>query len=79
MLISSVSLSSSQELPSESKDWATAAPSSSNHKCPMKSMKSVYPADQQVKFLHLQAEVESLLHQLQILKQNRQESTFLDQ
>lgn len=35
-------------------------------------MKSMYQADQQVKYLHLQAEVESLLQQLQILKQQRQ-------
>ena len=34
-------------------------------------MKSTYQADQQVKYLHLQAEVESLLQQLQILKQQR--------
>lgn len=37
-------------------------------------MKSLYQADQQVKYLHLQAEVESLLQQLQILKQQRQGS-----
>ena len=35
------------------------------------SMKSVYQADQQVKLLHLQAEVESLLLQLQTIKQQR--------
>lgn len=34
-------------------------------------MKSLYQADQQVKYLHLQAEVDSLLQQLQILKQQR--------
>ena len=34
-------------------------------------MKSLYQADQQVKYLHLQAEVESLLQQLKILKQQR--------
>ncbi len=38
-------------------------------------MKSLYQADQQVKYLHLQAEVESLLQHLQILKQQRQSST----
>jgi hypothetical protein len=37
----------------------------------MELMKSLYQADQQVKYLHLQAEVESLLQQLQILKQQR--------
>ena len=36
-------------------------------KCP-------YRADQQVKFLHLQAEVESLLLQLQTIKQQRSSS-----
>ncbi|MDF0556798.1 hypothetical protein [Kamptonema sp. UHCC 0994] len=35
------------------------------------SMKSIYQADQQVKFLHLQAEVETLLLELQTLKQHR--------
>ncbi|MEW6492968.1 MAG: hypothetical protein AB1589_10745 [Cyanobacteriota bacterium] len=34
-------------------------------------MKSLYQADQQVKYLHLQAEVDSLLQHLQILKQQR--------
>jgi hypothetical protein len=34
-------------------------------------MKSLYQTDQQVKYLHLQAEVESLLHQQKILKQQR--------
>ncbi|MEW5858685.1 MAG: hypothetical protein AB1861_15070 [Cyanobacteriota bacterium] len=33
--------------------------------------KAVYQADQQVKFLHLQAEVEILLQQLQTIKQQR--------
>jgi hypothetical protein len=36
-------------------------------------MKSVYSVDQQVKFLHLQAEVETLLLRLQTLKQQRAE------
>ncbi len=35
------------------------------------STKSLYQVDQQVKFLHLEAEVESLLQQLQIIKQQR--------
>lgn len=34
-------------------------------------VKSVYQADQQVKFLHLQAEIETLLLELQTLKQHR--------
>ncbi|WP_228061738.1 hypothetical protein [[Phormidium] sp. LEGE 05292] len=37
----------------------------------MEKMKSVYQADQQVKLLNLQAEVETLLQQLQNLKQQR--------
>ena len=36
-------------------------------------MKSPYQADQQVKFLHLQAEIDSLLIELQALKQQRQD------
>ncbi|HEY9295083.1 MAG TPA: hypothetical protein VIQ31_01685 [Phormidium sp.] len=37
----------------------------------MEKMKSVYQADQQLKLLNLQAEVETLLQQLQSLKQQR--------
>jgi hypothetical protein len=37
--------------------------------------KSVYKVDQQEKFLHLQAEVESLLEQLQNLKEQRLTAT----
>lgn len=39
-------------------------------------MKSIYQTDQQVKYLHLQAEVESLLHHQKILKQQRLASDF---
>lgn len=35
------------------------------------AVKSVYQADQQVKFLHLQAEIETLLLELQTIKQHR--------
>ena len=38
-------------------------------------MKSPYSIDQQVKFLHLQAEVDTLLLQLQTLKQRRMTAT----
>ena len=38
----------------------------------IEAMKSQYQLDQQVKFLHLQAEADSLLQQLQSLKQQRQ-------
>ena len=34
-------------------------------------MKTLYKAEQQVKFLHLQAEIEFLLQQQQTLKQQR--------
>ncbi len=37
----------------------------------LESMKAQYPLDQQVKFLHLQAETESLLQQLRAIKQKR--------
>ncbi|MFB2919396.1 MULTISPECIES: hypothetical protein [Aerosakkonema] len=40
----------------------------------MQSMKSVYQADQQIKLLNLQADVENLLQQLQNIKQQRQTS-----
>ncbi len=44
----------------------------------MELMKSLYQADQQVKYLHLQAEVESLLQQQRILKQQRLASVTSD-
>ncbi len=37
----------------------------------LEKMKAVYQADQQAKFLNLHAETESLLQQLQTLKQQR--------
>ena len=40
-----------------------------------KEFKPPYRLDQQVKFLHLAAEVESLLQQLQSIKQQRQSSS----
>lgn len=44
----------------------------------VEKMKSLYQADQQVKYLHLQAEVEYLLQKLQILEQQRLTSDFTD-
>lgn len=38
----------------------------------IEAMKSQYQLDQQIKFLHLQAEADSLLQQLQSIKQQRQ-------
>lgn len=40
----------------------------------VEAMKSQYQLDQQVKFLHLQAEADCLLQQLQAVKQQRQAS-----
>lgn len=40
----------------------------------LKTMKSLYQVDQQAKFLHLQAETNSLLGQLQALKGRRDSS-----
>ncbi|WP_224413200.1 hypothetical protein [Oscillatoria salina] len=37
-----------------------------------KMMKSIYQTDQQIKYLHLQAEVEFLWQQLQTMKKNQQ-------
>ena len=39
----------------------------------LEKMKALYQADQQTKFLNLHAETESLLHQLQSLKQQREQ------
>lgn len=41
----------------------------------VKSIESLYPTDRQVKFLHLEAEVETLLIQLQAIQQRRMTST----
>jgi hypothetical protein len=38
----------------------------------LEAMKKQYPPDQQMKFLHLQAETESLLQQLKAIQQQRQ-------
>lgn len=38
---------------------------------PKQASKCVYRVDQQVKFIHLQAEVDCLLHQLQNLQQQK--------
>jgi hypothetical protein len=41
----------------------------------VESLKRVYHADQQVKWLHLQAEVDTLLLELQAMKQQRSNQT----
>lgn len=51
----------------------TASGSSPSKPLEIKAMKNLYSADQQVKFLHLHAEVETLLLQLQTLKKQRQD------
>lgn len=55
---------SNSEMASSSVRSTSLAPKVDSVKCP-------YQADQQVKFLHLQAEIESLLLQVQSLKQQR--------
>jgi hypothetical protein len=40
----------------------------------MKQIRSAYQADQQVKYLHLEAEIEVLLQQLQNLKRKNQQN-----
>lgn len=50
-------------------DTLVSSPSTNK---PIESMKSPYQADQQVKFLHLQAEIETLLLQLQTIKQRQE-------
>ncbi|HEY9617373.1 MAG TPA: hypothetical protein V6C64_11060 [Microcoleaceae cyanobacterium] len=44
----------------------------------LEAMKAQYRIDQQVKFLHLQAEADTLFQQLQVMKQQRQASGFVD-
>lgn len=56
--------------PARVSDATVASPSRA---VPVEPVLSPYQADQQVKFLHLQAEVESLLLQLRSLKQQRQD------
>lgn len=71
MLTRSPSLSSSQLLEKNSQRSSDAAATSTEQPKVSPPKKSPYQADQQVKFLHLQAEVESLLQQLKTLKQQR--------
>ena len=62
------------DAPSRIRDSASATTRSTaatNDNRLLELMKSIYQTDQQVKYLHLQAEVDSLLHQLKIQKQQR--------
>lgn len=45
----------------------------------IEAMKAQYQLDQQLEFLHLQAETESLLQQLQAIKQRRETSVASSQ
>ncbi len=53
-------------------DYSTSVCASLNQSRILEAMKTQYRLDQQVKFLSLQAETESLLQQLQALKQQRE-------
>ncbi|WP_445249789.1 hypothetical protein [Microcoleus sp. OTE_8_concoct_300] len=52
-------------------EMASSSVRSTSFACKVDSVKCPYQADQQVKFLHLQAEIDSLLLQVQSLKQQR--------
>jgi hypothetical protein len=52
-------------------EMASSSTLSTSFACKVNSVKCPYQADQQVKFLHLQAEIESLLLEVQSLKQQR--------
>ncbi len=51
----------------------------SNPETQIKQVIKSYQADQQVKYLHLQAEIEVLLQQLRTMKQKRQNSEKVGQ
>jgi len=72
---STLSRPQNSEVPSRSRSDSSPSPSPSPS---LKGgqIKSPYNVDQQVKFLHLQAEVDTLLLQLQTLKQQRMTATF---
>ena len=52
-------------------EMASSSVRSTSFACQVDSVKCPYQADQQVKFLHLQAEIDSLLLLVQSLKQQR--------
>ena len=64
-------VSPSQLLVDDSQSESNVSPTLSQRPSLKESVKSMYQSAQQVKFLDLQAEVESLLQQLQTLKQQR--------
>lgn len=71
MSTSSYSPSRSQLLVGDPQPMNNISATSSQRPRSNESKKSPYQLAQQVKFLHLQAEVECLLQQLQTLKQQR--------
>jgi hypothetical protein len=71
MSTSPSSLSRSQLIVDDPKLESEVSAKSANDTRWNESKKSLYQVDQQVKFLHLEAEVESLLQQLQSIKQQR--------
>ncbi|MGA7932736.1 MAG: hypothetical protein WCA35_04080 [Kovacikia sp.] len=66
---------SSVSVPVSSFETATSCPLDSHQSRLLQAMKSQYRLDQQTKFLHLQAEMESLLQQLKAIKQQREACT----
>lgn len=71
MLTISLGLSRSSVAVSETQAVAEVSPSVAKQPQANESKQSPYQADQQVKFLHLEAEVDFLLQQMQSLKQQR--------
>ncbi|NEP02256.1 MAG: hypothetical protein F6K58_27090 [Symploca sp. SIO2E9] len=71
MPIPSSSLSYSPSAIGDSQSVKNCSRSQMDKPYPMELIKFPYQADQQVKYLYLQAEVESLLQHLQIIKQQR--------
>lgn len=78
MLTCSSSLSPSQRLVANSQPVSNVSATSTQRPSLNESKKFPYEAAQQVKFLYLEAEVESLLQQLQTLKQQRVADTSRD-
>lgn len=64
--------SNSKSVQSPSKPVSAGTASLSNGDRLIQMLKSLYQADQQVKFLHLQAEADYLLQELQTLKVQKQ-------
>ena len=54
------------------KNQVNSVPTTAAYQSISKRTAKCYQADQQVKYLHLQAEIDVLLQQLQTMKQNKQ-------